>query len=49
MCEVSVAENILYCNNLTDTEQVHKQEEVSDLIGTAHVQLFLQQWALLAV
>lgn len=49
MCEVSVGENILFCNNLTDTEQVHKQEEVSDLIGTAHVQLFLQQWALQAV
>ncbi len=40
----------LYCNNLTDTEQVHNQKEVSDLIDIlAHVRLFLQQWALLAL
>lgn len=49
-CDMSIAKKNLYCNNLTDTEQVHNQKEVSDLIDIlAHVRLFLQQWALLAL
>lgn len=40
-CDMSIAENILYCYNLTDTEQVHNQKEVSDLIDIlAYVRLF---------